>query len=148
MSVFDIFESNDSKKRKSHLRNLVALAKLDGFISKEEFSFLLKVGDRAGVTSDEVKKMMLRTTTIKVSKPDNNIDRFDLLYDLLEMTLADGVMDENEIDFCIDMAVRLGFRPAISGVLVRMIAVDMMEACKKDQIREKANSYLLLKQAN
>jgi len=148
MSVFDIFESSDSKRRKSHLRNLVALAKLDGFISKEEFSFLLKVGDRAGVSSNEVKKMMLRTTTIKVSKPESINDRFDLIYDLLEMTLADGVMDENEIDFCIDMAARLGFRPAISGVLVRMIAVDMMEGYKKDQIREKANAYLVLKQTN
>lgn len=145
MSMFDVFQSEESKKRKSHLRNLVALAKLDGHVAKEEFSFLLKVGERNGVTSNEVKKMISRTTTIKVSKPVDDSERFDIIFDLIQMTLADGVMDESEIDYCIDMAAKLGFRPAISGVLVRKISVDIMDGLDKNAIKDKVTSFLNIK---
>ncbi len=143
--MFDFFESKEAKRKKSHLKNLVALAKLDGHVTKEELSFLLKVGERNGVKADDVKKMILRTTTVKVTRPATDNDRFDYIFDLIEMTLVDGVMDEDEIDFCVDTAAKLGFRPAISGVLVRKIAVDIMEGLEKESIRSKVESFLNFK---
>jgi hypothetical protein len=143
--MFDFFESKEAKRKKSHIKNLVALAKLDGHVTKEELGFLLKIGDRNGVKNDDVKKMILRTTTVKVTKPANDSDRFDYIYDLIEMTLVDGVMDEDEIDYCVDMSAKLGFRPAISGVLVRKIAVDIMEGLAKEDIRSRVESFLTFK---
>ncbi len=143
--MFEVFESEASKKKKSHLKNLVSLAKLDGHVSKEEFDFLIKVGARNGVYSNDIRKMLSRSTTIKVTKPENDGERFDIIYDLIEMILADGIMEESELDFAIDLSVKLGFRPAISGVLVRKIAVDIVEGKSKQEIQDKVKSFLEIK---
>jgi uncharacterized tellurite resistance protein B-like protein len=143
--MFGLFESEKSQKRKSHLRNLVALAKLDGVVSREEYNFLLKIGERAGVKASAVKDMISRTATVKVTKPDNNLDRFEIIYDLIAMSLADGHMDEDEIDYCVDFAARLGFRPAISGVLVRKVATDMLNGLDKPAIIDNIATFLTFK---
>lgn len=143
--MFEVFESEDSKRKKSHLKNLVSLAKLDGHVSKEEFDFLLKVAARNGVHENDIRKMLDRTSAISVSKPENDNERFEIIYDLIEMVLADGIMEEAEIDFAIDLSVKLGFRPAISGVLVRKIAVDIIEGKTKADIQEKVKSFLEIK---
>jgi len=143
--MFEVFESEASKKKKSHLKNLVSLAKLDGHVSKEEFDFLIKVGARNGVYSNDIRKMLSRSTTIKVTKPENDGERFDIIYDLIEMILADGIMEESELDFAIDLSVKLGFRPAISGVLVRKIALDIVDGKSKQVIQEKVRSFLEIK---
>lgn len=143
--MFEVFESEETKKKKSHLKNLVSLAKLDGQVTKEEFDFLIKVGTRNGVSSNDIKKMMYRTTTVKVSKPDTDNERFEIIFDLIQMVLADGVMDENELDYAIDLAAKLGFRPAISGVLVRKVALDIVEGQSKEEIRNKVKAFLELK---
>lgn len=143
--MFEVFESEASKKKKSHLKNLVSLAKLDGHVSKEEFDFLIKVGARNGVYSNDIRKMLSRSTTIKVTKPENDGERFDIIYDLIEMILADGIMEESELDFAIDLSVKLGFRPAISGVLVRKIALDIVDGKSKQAIQEKVKSFLEIK---
>lgn len=146
--MFEVFKSNDSAKKNSHLKNLVALAKLDGHVSKEELSFLIKVGERNGVSSNDIRKMISRTTTVKVDKPESDNERFEIIFDLIQMMLADGVMDEIEIDYAIDMAVKLGFRPAISGVLVRKIAIDLIEGLSKDEIKVKVTNFLNMKAAS
>jgi uncharacterized tellurite resistance protein B-like protein len=143
--MFEVFDSEETKKKKSHLKNLVSLAKLDGQVTKSEFDFLINVGFRNGVSSSDIKKMMLRSTTIKVTKPENDNERFEIIYDLIEMVLADGVMDEIELDFAIDLAVKLGFRPAISGVLVRKIALDRVDGLSKEEIRNKVKAFLEMK---
>ena len=143
--MFGLFESEKSQKRKSHLRNLVALAKLDGVVSREEYNFLLKIGERAGVKAGAVKDMISRTATVKVTRPDNNLDRFEIIFDLITMSLADGHMDEDEIDYCVDFAARLGFRPAIAGVLVRKVATDMLNGLEKNKIIENIASFLTIK---
>lgn len=142
MSIFDVFNLTKSRKPNSHLKNLVALAKLDNNVTQEEFDFLIKVAQRVGIKESEIKDMLSRTTSVKVSKPENDASRFILLFDLVEMTLADKVMLDEEIDYCIDMAAKMGFRAAISGVLVRQIASDMLAGLTREQIMEKAKSYL------
>jgi uncharacterized tellurite resistance protein B-like protein len=143
--MFEVFESEASRIKKSHLKNLVSLAKLDGHVSKEEFDFLLKVGARNGVNQTDIRKMISMTTTVNVTKPDNDSERFEIIYDLIQMILADGKMDENELDFAIDLAIKLGFRPAISGVLVRKIALDIVDGHAKEVIYDKVDNFLKLK---
>jgi uncharacterized tellurite resistance protein B-like protein len=146
--MFDVFKKNNQSKKNSHLKNLVVLAKLDGYVSKEELSFLIKVGEKNGISANDIRKMISRTTTVKVEKPETDDERFEIIFDLIQMVLADGVMDESEIDYAIDMAVKLGFRPAISGVLVRKIAIDLIEGLSKEEIKNRVTNFLNMKAQN
>jgi hypothetical protein len=140
--MFGFFESEETKKLKSHITNLGALAKIDGHVDPSEMDFIISIGTRHGMKPDEVRNLLSNTGKIVPQLPTNDSDRFDQIYDLVEMMLADGIVDENEMEFCINMAVRLGFKKAIVGVLVRKISLGVKDGQTREHIKLEAQSFL------
>lgn len=140
--MFNFFESDEVKKLKSHLTNLGALAKVDGHIDTAEMNYIITIGKKNGLKPEDVKALMANTDKVKLEIPTNDSDRFDQIYDLVEMMLADGIVDDNEMDFCIDMASKLGFRKAIVGVLVRKISMGVKDGHSRDHIKKEAQAFL------
>ena len=141
--MFGFFENEQAKKIKSHLLNLAALAKADGHIDAREMNFIIAVGKKNGINSTEVQSLVSGSKGIENSDlPTNDSERFDQIFDLVDMMLADGVVDETEMDFCIMMAEKLGFRKAIVGVLVRKISQGVKDGLPRERIKEESNSFL------
>ncbi|SNC60783.1 hypothetical protein SAMN06265337_0331 [Hymenobacter gelipurpurascens] len=140
--MFGFFENEQIKKVKSHLMNLAALAKADGHIDEREMSFIVAVGKKNGMRADDVRSIVGNASAITMVLPDNDSERFDQIFDLVDMMLADGVVDDHEMDFCIDMAAKLGFRKAIVGVLVRKISLGVKDGLPREQIKEETQSFL------
>ncbi|GAA3930907.1 TerB family tellurite resistance protein [Hymenobacter algoricola] len=140
--MFGFFENEQTKKVKSHLMNLAALAKADGHIDEREINFIVAVGKKNGMRTDEVKSVIANSGSVNLVLPDNDSERFDQIFDLVDMMLADGVVDDNEMDFCIDMAEKLGFRKAIVGVLVRKISMGVKDGLPRQQIKDESQSFL------
>lgn len=140
--MFSFFESEETKKLKSHITNLGALAKIDGHLDPSEVNFIVSIGTRHGMKPKEVKSLLAGADKVIPQLPTNDSERFDQIYDLVEMMLADGIVDENEMDFCINMAVRLGFKKAVVGVLVRKISVGVKDGLTRDQIKQDAQAFL------
>src|SRR5436190_13912860 len=110
MFMLTLFDTKKSKQQKSHLKNLINLAKADGVITDSEKEYIYKVGEKHGLKSSELDSMILETTTTEVKIPSNDSERFDQIFDLVQMMLADESIDDSEMDFCIVMAEKLGFR--------------------------------------
>jgi hypothetical protein len=140
--MFNFFESDETKKLKSHLLNLGALAKVDGHIDSTEMNYLITIGTKNGLKPDDVRTLLAHTDKVKLELPNNDSERFDQIFDLVEMMLADGIVDDNEMDFCIDMASKLGFRKAIVGVLVRKISMGVKDGHSREHIKKEAQSFL------
>jgi len=140
--MFGFFESEETKKIKSHLTNLVALAKVDGHLDSSEIDFIISIGTRHGMRAREVKDLLSSSQKVEPNLPDNDSDRFDQIYDLVEMMLADGIVDEHEMDFCIQMAARLGFKKSIVGVLVRKISMGVKDGLTREHIKHEAHAFL------
>ena len=140
--MFSFFESEQAKKVKSHLLNLAALAKADGHIDSREMAFIKAVGKKNGVSGSDVESLIADSKGMSADIPDNDSDRFDQIFDLVDMMLADGIVDETEMDFCIMMAEKLGFRKAIVGVLVRKISQGVKDGKPRDTIKEETNTFL------
>lgn len=140
--MFSFFQSEAEKKLKSHITNLGALARADGHVDPTEMEFIISIGKRHGMKSSEVRNLLSNVESVKPQMPSNDTERFDQIYDLVEMMLADGIVDENEMEFCVNMAVRLGFRKSIVGVLVRRISIGVKDGLTREQIREDAQSFL------
>ncbi|MBC6989473.1 MULTISPECIES: tellurite resistance TerB family protein [Hymenobacter] len=140
--MFGFFENEQTKKVKSHLMNLAALAKADGHIDEREMSFIVAVGKKNGMRADEVRSIVANTGGTKMLIPENDSERFDQIFDLVDMMLADGVVDDHEMDFCINMAEKLGFRKAIVGVLVRKISMGVKDGLPREQIKEDSQAFL------
>ena len=140
--MFGFFENEQAKKIKGHLLNLAALAKADGHIDAREMSFIMAVGKKNGISSATVQELVSGSKGSNNDLPTNDSERFDQIFDLVDMMLADGVVDETEMDFCIMMAEKLGFRKAIVGVLVRKISQGVKDGHPRERIKEETNSFL------
>jgi uncharacterized membrane protein YebE (DUF533 family) len=140
--MFGFFESEQNKKVRSHIQNLASLARVDGHIDEREMNFLVAVGKKNGLSNSEVRNVVSSSLNHTLVVPDNDSERFDQIFDLVDMMLADGIVDDNEMDFCIDMAEKLGFRKAIVGVLVRKISMGVRDGLPREQIKEEAQAFL------
>lgn len=130
-------------KEKNHLKNLVAIAKMDGVVTKEEFNYLVSVGEKTGVSVSEIKKMIDKDPKNKIKKPENLDLGFEHLYELAQMTAIDGVIDEKEIDFCVDFANKLGFNKTTSAIVVRRVFGLMEQNKTKEEIIQVLKEHLL-----
>ncbi len=141
-----LFETKKTKNLKSHLANLVAIANSDGNFSVAEKRLIFDIGVKNGLSINDVKKIIKSDSkSIEFKVPDNDSERFDELYDLVSMMLADGSCSEDEMSNCIELAEKLGFRKAITGVLVRRIVTLQTgegEAKSKEEIKILCGDFL------
>lgn len=140
--MFGFFKNPQADKIKGHLCNLAALAKADGHVDDRELNFIITVGKKNGISAQDVRKLVAGDTRCQADLPTTDSERFDQIFDLVDMMLADGVVDEMEMDFCIIMAEKLGFRKAIVGVLVRKISQGVKDALPRERIKEESLSFL------
>ncbi|MBX9850745.1 MAG: TerB family tellurite resistance protein [Cytophagaceae bacterium] len=140
--MLTLFETKKNKTQKSHLKNLIALAKADGMISSEELALLHKLGAKNGLKESEVNALIEDAKEFAVEIPSNDSERFDQIFELVQVMMADGGVDDKEMDLCIEAAEKLGFRKAIVGVLVRKIGLGLTTGLEKEAIKSEVESFL------
>jgi uncharacterized membrane protein YebE (DUF533 family) len=140
--MFNFFENEEIKRVKTHIANLGALARVDGHIDSSEMNYIIAVGQKNGLKPEDVRVLVANAETIKLHIPENDSERFDQIYDLVEMMLADGIVDDNEMEFCMEMAAKLGFRKAVVGVLVRKISTGVKDGFPREYIKNEAQAFL------
>ena len=140
--MFSFFENEQTKRIKSHILNLGALARVDGHVDSTEMSYIIAIGKKNGLKQEEVRNLLANAHTARFEIPATDSERFDQIYDLVEMMLADGIVDDNEMDFCVEMAGKLGFKKAIVGVLVRKISVGVRDGQSRELIKQESQAFL------
>lgn len=138
----DIFDSKKTKGIKSHINNLVAIAKSDGNFSMAEKRLILEIGVKNGLSTEKIKSIIKSDKPIKFKIPKDDSLRFDQVADLAQMLLADQVYNETEIDSCIELAEKLGFKKAIVGVLVRKIIMGLSSGKTKEELKAECADFL------
>ena len=140
-----LFETKKTKALKSHLANLVAIAKSDGNFSLAEKRLIFDIGVKNGLSTDQVKKIIKSDKPIELKVPDNDSERFDEVYDLVLMMLADGECSEDEMTNCIEISEKLGFKRSITGVLVRRIVMFLTadEPKSREEIKVLCGDFLV-----
>jgi uncharacterized membrane protein YebE (DUF533 family) len=108
--MIGFFEHQYLSYKKNHIRNLLALAKVDGHVHEKEEKLLYKIGKRYGLKDRQVKELVESKEKFTMNVPDNHNDKMNLLYDLLLMIYADDVVDKHEISFFEDAVKKLGMK--------------------------------------
>lgn len=140
--MFELFTNEKIRRKKNHMINLIALSKADGNIDINEKMLLYKVGERNGFTASQVEDLIAKSFKANVIRPDSNEERFSQVFDVVELMLADGQVDEDELDFAIDYASKLGFKKEIVGVLVRKISMGLTEGVSKEGLKNELTPFL------
>lgn len=138
----ELFESKKTKGIKSQIANLVAIAQLDGDFSHAEKKLVFEIGERNGISKERVKEIIKSEDPIKFKMPDNDALRFDRLYEAIEMIITNPEHEEEKIDFCIELAIKLGVRMAVAGVLVNKIVTGMKDKVSRKDIKADCSNFL------
>ena len=80
---------------KSHFMNLYNMVLADGNVKPEELVQIYKMGLRHGVSPAEFNQLLL--SPVSATLPDTLEKKVNFLYDLTEIILADGKVDESEV---------------------------------------------------
>jgi len=144
--MIGFFEHQYLSYKKNHIKNLMALARIDGHVHAKEEKLLFKIARRYGLKDRQTKELIESKEKYTVNVPDNHNDKMDLLYDLLLMIYADGVVDKNEIEFFEDAVKRFGFKKETVKWLLSLFDKGIpMEPEEWDAIKREAEEKYVLK---
>lgn len=127
---------------KEQLNILIQMASSDGMIAEKELRLIRTIAEAKGISDKEVDEL------IKNPKPIANLDhltteqRFEFLYNIIQLMKADGQVFKSEIVFCEDMAERLGYNRRVVAELSSKIYSDPSITADRDSLKEKAAKYL------
>jgi uncharacterized tellurite resistance protein B-like protein len=136
-------KENHKDENIEYFKHLVSIAHRDGHLDKYEVSLLCKIGEKLGLGTSTIQKLLNTHNPHEIlSLPKTDKERFDQLYDVISIMLADEEITEEEIEFCTKLARRLGFKAEIVGELVRNIHYDMETGSDKSIIEKNVNKIL------
>lgn len=116
--MIGFFEHQYLAYKKNHIRNLLALARIDGHVHAKEEKLLFKIGKRYGLKERQIKELVDSKEKHKINVPDNHIDKMNVLYDLLLMIYADNKVDPHEVEFFDSAVKRFGYKKEMSRWLL------------------------------
>ncbi len=145
--MIGFFENQYLSYKKSHIKNLLALAKADGHVHEKEEAVIYKIGKRYGLKERQVKAIMDSDEKFSVNVPNNHYDKMNVLYDLMLIVFADGVVEKKEIAFCEDVAKQFSLKKEV----VKWLLTEVFDKGKApaqdewDEMREYALEKFTLK---
>ena len=93
------FEHQKLSFRKNYLRNLIQLASADGHLDESERQVLFEIGLKRNLKAWQIEELLADATPFEVFIPESFLNRMNLLYDLMQLIYADGVVEEQEIEY-------------------------------------------------
>jgi uncharacterized tellurite resistance protein B-like protein len=139
MSISENFDSGDKQMKKSHCRNLIRVALADGHLDDIEYQFLVKIGNRFGVSEEEITEIMNNIDKYHFKPPSNKEDRFLQMLNLVRMMMIDGVIDDKEMILCEKFAVGLGFPMEKTTLIINYLVEAVKKSTDEDDIIEGMN---------
>lgn len=118
MSIKNFFEKLDLNSRERHLKNLVAIARIDGHLHQDEVQFLYNIGEKYEFSKEEVDGMLDEDDIEQAEIPTLPSHRVGQLFDLVIMMMADNVIDQKELELCRHMCRRYGYHPTLITRLI------------------------------
>ena len=143
MSHLDYFEHPQKKQNKEYFVHLVRIAKADDVVSHSELELLHRIGRNLGFTNPEIDILIETNGKSDYVPPYELSKRFEQVYEIVKMTLADGVIDNGEMRLVTAFAVKSGFTeneiPKLLALLINGVKngkdeEDLFEVYKKGRI--------------
>ncbi len=111
--MIGFFEFQYLSFKKKSLGNLIALAKADGHLDPAEEHLLYKLGSKYGLKDRQISVMINSNKDYKLFAPEKHEEKMNMLFDLMQLVYADGIVASEEIDFCHQIADRFSYSAEI-----------------------------------
>lgn len=132
---------------KNHLKALIQLSIIDRDFDEPEKTYIYTIGKANRIPEEEIDELVNETIN---EKPEAIInyqglmteERFDYLYDIIQLMKIDGDVYLTEIKYCEDVAEKLGYNKKVVKKLSSLVYSDPSIKANRDSLLKAANKYL------
>ena len=110
------------QKKLAFFQNLVLLAAADGRLEDRESDFIVDIGNRLGLTADEVAPIAENLDVLSFIIPEEGMQKTLELQTLVMMMVEDGRVHDREYALCLDYAHRIGYGKDILDDMIRQLS--------------------------
>ncbi len=134
MNFSDFITHHGKRVNRDHFIHLIQVSKTDGKISKEEFEMLHKEGKKFGLTDPEIDKLINSEKDHHYHPPYSLNEKFEHLYNIAEMILADDVVTESEMKMIRRFAIEAGFSDKVIDDLLTLLIDGVTKGDDEDNL--------------
>ena len=127
---------------REQLNILINLAASDSLIEDKESKTIHMIGKANGIPREEVENMIRKPKPVGDMGAFSEDQKFQNLYQLIQLMKSDGQVFKSEIQFCEDMAERLGYKKQVISELAGKIFSDPSITSDRKTLMERAHKFL------
>lgn len=121
MNFSDFVTHHGKRVNKEAFLHLIQVSRTDKNISKQEYELLHKEGRKFGLTDPEIERLIASERDHHYHQPYSLQDKFEHLYQVAQMILADEVVDEREKKMIRKFAIEAGFNDKTIEKLIDLL---------------------------
>lgn len=145
MSFTDFVSNHGVKVPKVHYLHLIQVARADGKIDPQEMAILHKEGKRFGLTDPEIDDLINKEKDHHYHPPYSLDEKFEDLYFIGEMILADDEVSDDEARLLKRFAVEAGFDDRAIGIIEDVLINGIRKGETEEEILRKFRRELFAK---
>jgi len=108
LELLKLFKQGKAKA-KSHIKNLIEMAAVDGQFIEVEYELLRSIAKRNGISSSMLAEIKKNPEQITLEIPEDRKERFYQFYDLVHMMSIDNQIHPEEMKLCNLFAIKFGY---------------------------------------
>lgn len=137
----------ESSNIKNHLKALVQISIIDRDFGEPERTYVYTIGKANKLSEEEIDEIVKEVLESKEDEVVNyeglmSEERFDYLYDIVQLMKIDGEVYLTEIKYCGDVAERLGYDRKVVKKMASRIYSDPSITGDRTALMKEANKYL------
>lgn len=141
--MIGFFEYQYLKYKKNHLKNMVAMAAIDGHIHEEEIAYLYRIGEKYQLKPKQIKHILDNREEIEPEIPEHHHLKVALLYDLVGMMMADNIIEDAEMEFCKRMFRKFGYKDMLIDEMIDLYRQGIDDTEIWEAFLERSETYKL-----
>jgi len=143
MNFSDFITHHGKRVNKEAFIHLVLISRTDGKIQKDELELLYKEGRKFGLTDPEIDKLINSEKDHHYHAPYSLEDKFEHLYNLAEMILADDKIKDKELRMIKRFAIEAGFSDSKIDGLIEILFEGIKKNTGEEELFAKFRKKLL-----
>jgi uncharacterized tellurite resistance protein B-like protein len=142
MSFTDFITNHGKRVNKQAFVHLVQISKIDGKIHKDEMELLHREGKKFGLTDPEIDSLIKTESDHHYHAPYSLEDKFEHLYNMAEMILADDVVKEKEKRMVKKFAIEAGLKDSKIDSLIEILFEGVKNNTDEEELFRKFKKQL------
>jgi uncharacterized membrane protein YebE (DUF533 family) len=128
--------------KKAELNVLINLAASDRHVAERESKLIHLIGKANGISKEDVDILLNAPKPIGDINSLTADEKFEHLYQLIQLMKMDGQVFRSEIVFCENIADRLGFKKGVVAEISQHVYSDPSITADRDMVKSKAMKFL------